>query len=271
VTYPSGMPRPAAPRGTTLVGLLVAMAILVVLAAVSLSSLNVAMTGAGNTTAGSVRSFGEQLALASICQTFVAVERDWKGPPQPSRLIAGVGGASGPVADTTGPFWSALVMQNYADPEKLVSPNERNPAVTVCDRYDYRAYDPARKRMWDPRFEADLVHGSNVSYAHVPLYGERLKVWGRLDSGFPLVGSRGPTEGRDDPRSFTYGRDGGWAGFRGFGDGHVAFFEDFATGRSLANGSPDNAFAMEEGPNGSDAILAFTRVMNGDGPRLQWD
>jgi hypothetical protein len=255
------------PRGGGLVGLLVTMAIIVVLAAVSLSALTTAMTGAGNTTSGSVRSFEEQLSLASLGQAFVLVERDWGGPPQPSRLL----GTNSPLADTSANFWSALVMGEYAKPEQLVTKNERNPAVVEISRYDYAAHDPARKRFWDPRFEADLVDGSNVSYAHVPLFGERLSTWGRLDASFPLVGSRGPAEGTDNPKSFTYGRDGTWAGFRCYGDGHVSFHQDFGSGRSLADGSPDNVFAMEEGAKGRDAILAFTRAMNGDGPRLQWD
>ena len=33
----------------------------------------------------------------------------------------------------------------------------------------------------------------------------------------------------------------------------------------------DNIFAMEEGPDGRDAILSFTRKVSTNGPVLQYD
>ncbi|MDZ4752948.1 MAG: hypothetical protein SGJ11_00445 [Phycisphaerae bacterium] len=258
--------------GTSLVGILVAMAILVVLFAVLLSGLNTAVTGSGNTTPGSVRSMEDQVQLRDITiSCFIAGQNtSEKGAPTPSQRL----GSSARSADTTANLYALLIAERFVEPRALVSSNERNPMVGECANYDYREVDPASKRYWDSKFTADLVTGSHVSYAHVPLYGSRAMYWTekRFDTRFPILGTRAPANGIANPQSLTYGRDGTWAGFQAFGDGHVNFVTSFfADGLQSMDGSPDNAFAIDDGADGNDACLAFTNLMYGDGPRLQWD
>jgi prepilin-type processing-associated H-X9-DG protein len=111
----------------------------------------------------------------------------------------------------------------------------------------------------------------------VPLYGRRLSRHWRFTAGSrtAVMGNRGPRDGIDDPSSYTYGRDGRWAGHVVFGDGHVEFLESFVPPGMLdGSGSErlqDNLFAMEEGASGGDAILTFTRIMEHDGPVIQHD
>ena len=60
-----------------------------------------------------------------------------------------------------------------------------------------------------------------------------------------------------------------------YGDGHVDFVTTFAPGSLLVQrdgmNHPDNFYAMEEGPEGSDAVLSFTQQMRPQGPKLQYD
>lgn len=259
-------------RGTSLVGILVSMAILVVLFAVAMSAINKAVTGEGNTRGGTVRGLEDQIQLNQIAVACFIAGRDngTKGAPMPSELVEDRAG----VTNTTAAIYSTLIAQKYFTPETIVSKNERSANVYVCGDYNYAAYDPAKRKYWDSNFKADLQSGSNASFAHVPLYGTRKSYWTdvRLDSTFPIMGSRGPKEGQPNPQSLSYGRDGTWAGFRVFGDGHVAFTQSLlAEGLAIEDGKPDNAFAIDGPVDGNDAVLAFTRVMNGDGPRLQWD
>jgi competence protein ComGC len=259
-------------RGNSLVGILVTMAIIVVLFAVLMSSVNTAVTGAGNTTPGSVRSVQDQMQLHQIAvASFIAGQQQGlKGAPTPSARSK----ASTNSLDSTANIYSLLVAERYAEPSMLISKNERNPNVYLIDGYDWNAVRPTDEVYWDPRFKADLTRVSHVSYAHVPLCGQRARNWTevRLDSRFPLLGTRGPAQGQPNPQSLTYGREGTWAGFQAFGDGHVDFTEVFdAKGLALADGRPDNAYAMDTDPDGNDAVLAFTQVMRDGVPTLQWD
>ncbi|MBL9121911.1 MAG: hypothetical protein JNL80_18540 [Phycisphaerae bacterium] len=253
-------------------GILVAMAILVVLFAVLMNSLNVAVTGAGNTTSGSVHSLSDQLQLTQMAQAcFIAGQNNGlKGAPTPSQRL----GAKGTSSDTTANVFSLLIAERYADPSLLVSKNERSPNVWERENYNYQAVQPSQRSYWDENFKADLTKESNVSFAHVPLCGSRSTYWTevRLDTRFPLMGSRGPANGQPNPASMTYGRDNRWGGFHVFGDGHVEFTEIFtAKNMQLEDGSADNVYAMEGEAEGGDAILAFTLLMREGVPTLQWD
>ena len=66
--------------------------------------------------------------------------------------------------NTSANFWSAMLMQNLAKPEQLISPNDKG----WVEKAQYRGYGGD----WDPNFSADLQSTSNVSYAHMPLFGE---------------------------------------------------------------------------------------------------
>lgn len=259
-------------RGNGLVGILVTMAIIVVLFAVLMGSLNTAVTGAGNTTAGSVHSMQDQVQLSQLAiSCFIAGQNNGlKGAPTPSERSK----ASTNSLDSTANIYSLLVAERYAEPSLLISKNERNPNVYQIDSYNWNAVNVAESVFWDPNFKADLTKTSHVSFAHVPLCGTRAKYWTdvKLDTRFPILGTRGPANGQPNPQSYTYGRDNTWAGFQVFGDGHVEFTKDFAAkGLQLENGSPDNAYALDTDPDGGDAVLAFTQWMRDGVPTLQWD
>lgn len=264
-------------RAFSLVGLLVTMACIVVLMAILLGGLNTAMTGAGNTIPGSVASVKDQMTLQEIFKGMLA-STDITGA---SRRSSGGGfpvpslvqGQARRELDTSASMWSLVVMQHGVAPRMLISANERNPNVEVCEQYDFRAYDPAAGVFWDPKFKANLADGSNVSFAHVPLWGRRFDThWAKvsLDSMFPLFGTRGPKDGDPTALSYTLGRNGRWAGHMCFADGHAEWLEDMALPGRLDAG-PDKLFWWEEGASGGDAVIAFTRMVGPRGPTLEFD
>jgi hypothetical protein len=242
-------------RAMTLIGLLVSLAILLVLGVVLTSALNKAVTGGGSTQPGTVASHQDRTYLVSIFQSLAVGAQLHDGRfLVPSALTRRRDIAD----DTTAGLFSAMIAQQYAAPEQLISANERNPNVWIDDDYDYLAYNPAEDTYWDPAFVADLEQKSNASFAHVP-----------------LMGNRGPADGVDDPNSYTYGLDGRWAGQLVFGDGHVEYVETFTLNSLFYNAGgqrqPDNLFRMDDGPDGVDVILTFTESMTEDGPVIQFD
>jgi hypothetical protein len=261
-------------RGFSLIGLLVTMACILILSVVLMSSLNKAVTGEGNTMDNTVRSFEDKMYLTALFQSMTAHASDREGRfITPSEL----GYDLDYTADTTASLYSAMVMDQYTVPKQLVSGNERSPHVWVDDDYDWTAYSPRNGVHWDPSFVADLHDRSNVSFAHMPLHGERHdRDWrSNFDPNVPLIGTRGPRNGQPDLSSYTYGDEGAWAGHVMFGDGHIEFIETFTPRNVFFEESgqrfEDNIFFMDQGPGGGDAILSFTEEMTADGPVLQWD
>jgi hypothetical protein len=261
-------------QGMSLVGLLVVLACILILAVISLTALNKSITGEGSAQEGSVRSVQDKLNLYAIHQALVANSIDNDGRFLTPSVFAGSGDRS---LDTTANLYSAMVMHYGVRPEMLISGNEYNGYVVQDMDYNYRAYDPRAGVYWDPTFEADLERGSNVSFAHVPLFGDRFeKHWcSAMSSSIPILGNRGPKDGIPDPNSYTYGRNGVWGGHIVFGDGHIEFISTFTPGSVFFERGgqrfPDNIFAVEDGMDGADAILSFTKTMTPDGPVLQFD
>jgi hypothetical protein len=261
-------------RGYSLLGILLGVACMVVLFAISMSAMNKRITGGGATTEGTVNSLKDQLNLRAIHQTLVVYAGDLDGRLLTPSLLVGSEDRS---LDTTANFYSAMIMEYRVKPEQLISANEQSQNVWVDDDYDYFVYDSAAGVRWDPAFAADLDTLSNVSFAHMPMFGRRHeRAWrAHADSGLPLIGNRGPRDGVDDLASWTYGRDGTWAGQMLYPDGHVEFVDSFTPpGLVLErNGEavPDNLFAIDDGPEGEDAIISFTREMTETGPVLQFD
>jgi len=188
-----------------------------------------------------------------------------------------MGRAKDMTRNTTANLFSAMVMANYVPCKQLISGNEYSGYVTEMREYDATLYNPQNDVHWDPSFKADLGQLSHTSFAHVPLFGERFdREWqNTMNSAFPLLGNRGPKDGRENPQSYTYGRNGKWGGHLLYGDGHVVFVESF-TPDGLAfesNGKrfPDNIFFMDDEPEGGDAIITFTKGMTKDGPQVQFD
>jgi prepilin-type processing-associated H-X9-DG protein len=260
-------------RAYSIIGLLVTMTCILVLAVVLLTALNQSITGGGSTRPNTVRSFQDELLLAGLFQSFhIGSQLDAGGWPVPSEASGGDWSE-----DTTANLFSLLVALRMVAPENLISANERNPVVQVKADYDYGMIRPDRGLHWDPSFRANLEKESNVSFAHMPLFGERFdRYWGpSLASSFPLFGNRGPMNGTVNATSYTMGLDGSWGAHIVFGDGHVAFTDSFTLGGRTVEvdgvSKADNLYVMEEGPNGDDAILSFTREMSEHGPVLQFD
>lgn len=261
--------------GYGLLGLLITLVCIVVLFAISMSALNKAITGEGSPREGTVRSVQDQMQLHALFQSMVAGSRDFREsqyitPSEVSRS----GDRS---EDTTANLFSAMVALQYTRPENLISGNEYNHHVVVKEDYDYTAYVPERSSFWDQTFMADLHDLSHVSFAHMPLYGERFTRGWRAthDARTVLLGNRGPEDGEDDPYSYTYGRDGVWGGHVLYGDGHIRFHTEFTPGGLTyerdGRAQPDNLYFMDDGADGRDAVLSFTREMTQDGPVLQYD
>ena len=264
--------RPA--TGYSIIGLRVTMVCMLVLAVIMMNALNKSMTGAGSALPGTVASFEDKQYLVILYQSMATGASFNDGRfLVPSELS----GRRDPTENTTADLFSAMIAQQYTVPGQLISGNEYSPNVWPDEDYDYTAYNPTAGTHWDRSFVADLDVESNNSFAHVPLYGQRLRHTWRFtaDSRQPLLGNRGPKGGVDDPNSYTYGRDERWAGHLVFGDGHVEFIETFTPSGLFyeAGGErrPDNIFAMEEGPDGRDVILTFTRAMTEEGPIIQHD
>lgn len=267
-------------RGTTarsgfsMVGLLVTMVCIVILTSLLLTSLNKAVTGEGSQHEGTVHSFVDKEYLYGLFQSMAVHAPDNKDVYLvPSELS----GSKDISQNTTANLFSAMVMQNYTPTKQLISGNEYSGFVEEKVDYDSTLYNPRNRVFWDPTFQADLLKMSNVSFAHLPLFGDRFnKQWrATMDSNFPLLGNRGPKEGIDDPKSMSYGKNGIWGGHILFGDGHVVFINSFTPNGMVyqhqGQGHADNIFKMDDGPNGSDAVLGFTKSMSKKGPELQND
>ena len=257
-----------------MIGLLITMVCIVVLFSILMNSLNKAVTGQKTQQPGTVRSFEDKMYLLAIYQSMLAGATENRSSYiTPARMA----NSNDVALNTTANLFSAMLMQNYTVPKQLISGNEYSGYVWEKSDYDFAAYNPAAGIFWDTTFEADLKRLSNVSFAHLPLCGKRFeqKWQPNMDSTFPLLGNRGPRDGVNSSNSFACGRDGVWRGHLVFGDGHIDFV-DTATPNGLAfveDGQrvQDNIFALEDGANGTDAVISFTKVMKKEGPELQFD
>jgi hypothetical protein len=167
-----------------------------------------------------------------------------------------------------------MIAQNLTTPENLIAKGD-NGWVEKAN-YDWRAVNSRVGQYWDPNFSTDFNEMSNVSYAHMPLYGARLKRWWRNDARgiFPIIGNRGPQNGQVQTDSFTLDKDGQWRGWVCYSDGSIKWYEETNTPIKWSRTDDvhsDNLFVLEGGDNKDDAMFGVTSVMEEDGPTFIWD
>ncbi|MDY7107451.1 MAG: hypothetical protein SYC29_02335 [Planctomycetota bacterium] len=179
-------------------------------------------------------------------------------------------------ANTTANLFSVLIAQDYLSAHILISPWDRNANVVECIDYNYDAYDPDADVYWDPEFVADLDVKSNVSYGHLPIWGESARKWWRITarSGPPLLGNRGPADGIAANSSLSCRMDGRWLGSMTPGADEALRALSIAAGapirwKGLAAG--DNPFDYDGGITDPDVVIAITKEITEDGPVLQHD
>lgn len=267
------------PRNRTafsMVGMLITLVCMVVLFTILMTSLNKTVTGEGSQHEMTVHSFEDKLYLDSLFKSILVYSNDNKGRFIVPGEMSGPGRID-PTLNTTANLFSAMVMQNYTPCKQLISGNEYSGYVQEKTNYNFAAINPAQGILWDSTFKADLSKDSNVSFAHMPLHGERFdKHWrNTLDGTIALLGNRGPKGGDCSQSRFACGKDNIWRGHMVYGDGHVAFIDNPVVGRvfNKKHGveQPDNLFASESGGEGLDAVIAFTHKITKDGPELQFD
>jgi len=253
-------------RGFCLFGILLSLACVVVMMTIYMSSLDKAVTGGkGKSAQGSVWGMQDQIQLQLLGQ---ALTIDAMSNKNNQFLTPSVLSRSNDVYDNNSAnFWSALLVQNLAKAEQLISPGDRGWVEKA--QIDYRADD------WDPSFSVDLSEIANVSYAHMPLFGERLKKrWNTQAGRFPIMGNRGPVDGDEFADSITVDDDGVWRGWVLHSDNSITWVE----GTSVVSKwrrqdvvAKDNVFLIEEEDSSDDAILGYTLEMDAYGPTLVWD
>ncbi|TVQ51971.1 MAG: hypothetical protein EA377_11235 [Phycisphaerales bacterium] len=178
--------------------------------------------------------------------------------------------------NTTASFYSMMIMQNYFSPNLVISRRESNPRVREMTDYDWDLFDPAEGIRWDDAFQADLTTTSNTSYAHLLLHGARLdRHWRTADTAHvPLLGNRGPRDGVPDASSYTCDDRGRWHDQMVVTADGASHRNMSMTPANLTYGDPpqpDNVFAMEDGPEGEDVILTFTKEIRDGRVVIQHD
>jgi hypothetical protein len=252
--------------GFSLIGILVSLACMVVMMSIYMSSIDKAVTGGkGKSAQGSVWGMQDQIQLQLLGQ---ALTIDAMSDKHNQFLTPSVLSRSNDVYDNTSAnFWSAMLLQNLAKAEQLVSPGDRGWVEKA--QIDYRSQD------WDSNFSVDLSDIANVSYAHMPLFGERLKRrWNTQAGRFPIMGNRGPMDGDERANSMTVDDDGVWRGWVLHSDNSIAWVEGTSVvskWRRRDGVANDNLFLMEETYSSNDAILGYTLEMDDAGPTFIWD
>jgi len=255
--------------GFSLIGMLAAIVIIVILIAITVPSLQSAMGPAGSgggVQENQISTHADRTNLHSIFQGMFAMEMDVGGHlPTPS-LVSGSRDKS---QDTTANLFSMLIARAGIHPSMLISENEQSFYVDVDSDYNTMSYNPSSGVYWDPGFKADLTSESNVSFAHMPLLGERFKQ-GWIKGGpsmMPVMGNRGPKDGVAGQESIFFGT--AWGGNVLYADGHIDF--TYAYTVPTLYGGGDNLFAVESGAQGVDGILSFTKSISDGGFELQFD
>ena len=257
--------------GFSLVGLLVVMAIMVVMYALFAESLKGIGSGTAEDGTAVPVNKGRITDMFQLQQLMAALNTAGLGGdgtfPRPGALTGDAGD------DTTANVYSLLIAQRIIPAEMLISPLD-NAIAEVYTDYNWSAWDPSSSVRWDTGFLADLGDETNVSYAHLVLFGDRDKNWSsrHMDSSFPIFANRGPRDGIASRDSLTCDQHTGrWAGYVAFGDGHLQLINGVANATRNASIGHDAFFRIDDDGRHTDAVLGFTEFMGSGGPTLQWD
>ncbi|MHC5004503.1 MAG: type II secretion system protein [Planctomycetota bacterium] len=287
-------------RGFTLIELLVVMAIIALLVGLLLPALAKARATAKLTKDGT--------QVKQVHQSFLIFSREFDGVlPTPGLInrkqVPGLGHIPGRgdedfAKNNHANMYSVCIMQNYFSPDLCVGTTEVNGNVSVKDDYNWEKYDPQADIYWDQSFQAKLNSVCNVSYATMPIAGDRkVQHWrDSMDSKFAVVGNRGP-KGDSSPQghlanmatSLTreiHGSSEEWVGQICYNDNHLevqkTFWPDGINYTDVdGNSQPDNLFWNDTGSgltkgDGTDIYLTIVSFVFGSDPNnlslvAEWD
>ena len=268
----------ASRKGFTLIELLVVVAIIALLVGLLLPAISKANRNA--------RTIKDGTQIKEIHQAMLVFANSHRNklpiPGQIARLPTELGfvPGSGPenfIHNHTAAMYSAMIAQNFFNTDIVIGPTEVNPRVQQMLDYNRAAYQPSANIYWDFNFVANIADdndGSNTSYAHAGLAGQRKQVkWSSTnDATYPLLGTRGPggtytapngsqsgpggalvgAEYDQSPTLDLHGASRQWQGNIVFADNHTenltTFFPALTSFRSGALGlgnRNDNIFSAE--------------------------
>ena len=250
-------------RGFSLLGILIAFACIVVLMSIYMTSLSKSLTGGkGKSTSSSAWGMIDQIQLQTIGRALLTDAITSGQYLTPSE----VSGSDDVYDNNSANFWSAMLLQNMINPDQLVSKTDRSWVEPA--QPDYRA------RHFDSNFSVDLSSTFNVSFAHMPLWGDRLEMrWNSKSDKFPLLGNRGPKDGVQGTTSITLDDDGIWRGWVYCSDGSIDWLEGTTTTKMWRrrDGVMRDTIFFDEADSADDAILGYTIEIDDYGPIYIWD
>lgn len=171
--------------------------------------------------------------------------------------------------NTTDNVHSLAVMQNLYSAGLLVSDSEPSDNVYAMEAYDYDVIDSNEDIYWDEMLDVDLDDGGtgcNVSYASIPLIGDRKrKEWtSRGSADYAIMANRGPPFGQPIDISVTYDIHGGgrtWEGNVCWQDNHMSFEKTLHPLNSVY--STDDGYVSDNLFN-IDCVTGFCHFWGGD-------
>jgi prepilin-type N-terminal cleavage/methylation domain-containing protein len=269
-------------KGFTLVELLVVIAIIALLIGLLLPALAKARQNA--------QSLKDKTQITQIHKSALTFAEENRGFLPTPGLINRVGnnlgqGQEDVAHNHTAALYSAMVAQNSFNSDLLIGTTEVNSNIRLKDDYNYNAYNPSGDSYWDSTFRADpattystTTGGSNVSYSHGALCGQRKKQeWKNTQrSGYAVFGTRATGGGNGNfggartgveysksPTLRLHGPKKQWMGHVCFNDNHVETLNDFYTSLCTYQQSVqitrDNFYEAEysAGQNAGDSYMGM--------------